>query len=258
MSFIIALLALLVLAAVLILNLFQTTETYIMDSQPIHFMSKDELLNLLLSNEDNYYNSMYANDLKARESYNLYDYLNKINYSVSEINDSDKNRLSRLIDIIDRKIFQINSKWFDISKFNQIPWKIGFITGDKYESGLPHTRKDTIILSKEIFDSKNDSDVIKTLLHEKVHIYQRYNPEQVDIYLNLNGFTKYKKRCEEDMIRCNPDTDEWIYKDNNNNEHKAVYTKSFRNIKDVHFEPCNSQKCEHPFEKMAIELSNMI
>ena len=45
-----------------------------------------------------------------------------------------------------------------------------------YESGLPHTRKNIIFLSDKVLINDED-ELIKVLIHEKIHIYQRNNSD---------------------------------------------------------------------------------
>ena len=52
--------------------------------------------------------------------------------------------------------------------------------------------------------------------------------------------------------------DEWIYTDKEGEEIKAMYNENPKNLLDVRYNTCDSQKCEHPFERMAIEISKMI
>jgi len=49
----------------------------------------------------------------------------------------------------------------------------------EYEQGLPHTRENIILLSKNVL-KYDELDLTSTLIHEKIHIYQRYNPELFD------------------------------------------------------------------------------
>lgn len=223
----------------------------------IYFLSKEELKNVLVNNFDNYYNKFNKIDLYARQSKDLNDYLSKMNNSIVDINNEEKNKLIMLINMIDNKTRVIKLPYLDGIKFNNIPWKFGIMEGNHFEFGLSHTRNDIIIISKENLQSKNIVDLCKTLIHEKIHVYQKIYPDDVEIYLSLHNFKKKRKINENDIIRANPDTDEWIYTQNDV-EYKAEYINIPTNLLDVNYYPCNTQNCEHPFEKMAIDISQSI
>lgn len=226
--------------------------------ESIIFLSSLELCKLLIKDEDNYYKRFTKNDMKVRNINSIIEYNEKIENSVSDFEEKEKELLNQLIKQIDTKIKNIRLEYFDGNKCCNIKWKFGIIKNELYEEGLPHTRrKDTIIISKNLL-KRDEKDLMRTLLHEKVHIYQKQNDEEVDKYLIINGYKKLKKREEKDNIRANIDTDDWIYIDNYKIENKAIYINNAEKITDVIYIPCNSQKCEHPFENMAIEISSMI
>jgi hypothetical protein len=220
----------------------------------ITFLSKNELENILISDNDNFYKKFNKIDFNLRKINNISEYLVKIKNSVNEFTDNEKMEFLKKIKYIDEKISKINLPWLNGQKFANIPWKLGSVIGYEYENGLPHTRGDVIIIPKEYLKKHN---FIRTMIHEKVHVYQKLYPEDVDIFLKLNNFKKIRKVVESDMIRVNMDIDDWLYEDKNGNEYKAVFNKNPTDIQDVTFSPCNSQLCEHPFEKMAIEISNI-
>ena len=82
-------------------------------------------------------------------------------------------------------------------------------------------------------------------------------PNDVQLYIKLNGFIPIKKREMNDNIRANPDLDNWIYKDKESNIYKAEYKKDPKTIKDVIYYPTDTQLYEHPYETMAITIENL-
>ena len=147
---------------------------------------------------------------------------------------------------------------FDSIKASNIPWNIGKIKGLLYEHGLPHTRHDDlIILSGEKNLTGDIRSLTRTLIHEKIHIYQKQNIDDVEKYLKINNFEKYKYREYNDIIRANPDLDGWIYKNRlSGNIYKCEYTSSNpENIMDV--KNTGGQIYEHPYENMAVIISSM-
>ena len=155
-------------------------------------------------------------------------------------------------------IKNINLKWFNGYKASLIPWNLGCINGKLYENGLPHTRNDIILISNKDINKYNVNKLVKTLIHEKVHIYQKIYPNDCNIYIQTHNFTKLKIRNNNDNIRANPDLDNWIYKDKNEKIYKAEYNNKFpKSIEDITYYPLNSQSYEHPYEKMAIDIEHL-
>ena len=223
----------------------------------IIFLDKNDLYNILSNDKDNYYKSFYPIDFYVRKIKNIEEYLNYIKKSISSPNNIEKNKITKCINNANKKLKYINKSWFNGEKCIKLQWKIGMVTGKLYENGLPHTRDDIIIISKEDINLYTEKKLTKTLIHEKIHIYQKMYPNDINIYLNINNLKKYKKKTENDNIRANPDLDSWIYIDNNNNVYKAVYNKNPQSVEDIEYFPYNSQSSEHPFEKMAIEIENL-
>ena len=217
----------------------------------VEFVDKETLIQMLINDNDNFYKYFFSNDYKVRNINNISEYNNYIISSVVNLNQDEKNKVIQCCnDIVDKKY-----SWFDNVKFNDIKWKIGTVSGRLYENGLPHTRNDVIIISKEYINKSSIKELTRTLLHEKVHIYQKLYPEDVDKFLDSYKFRKLKIRDEMDNTRANPDIDQWIYVDGNNNMiYKAEYISNPRSLQDTKLQ---NQLYEHPFEKMAIEISNI-
>jgi hypothetical protein len=222
----------------------------------IIFLDDNEILNILINNEDQYYNTFYENDFYARHIKNIDDYKELIKKSVNNFSEEQKNKLSKCIYNADLYFSKLNIDWFDGSKNNKIKWIIGCVKGKLYENGLPHTRNNIIIISDDNINSYNENKLTKTLIHEKVHIYQKIYKNDINIYLKKNNFYKIKKRDMFDNIRANPDLDNWIYKDDKENIYKAIYNENPSSIEDIQYLPIHNQTYEHPYEKMAIDIEN--
>jgi hypothetical protein len=205
----------------------------------IEFLPKEKLLELLVNDPDKYYKTFFKLDLHVRNVDTISEYKEKIKKSVCEFTEKQQYKIIKYTLQIDQQLQSIKLEWFDGKKASLIPWKIGCIKGDRYEYGLPHTRCDVIILPK------GQDSLYETLLHEKIHIYQKKYKKEMKRYLSL--FTKIKKREEIDRIRANPDIDKWIYKN-----FKSVYVKNPKTIEDV------KGKNEHPFEKMAEQIEKFL
>ena len=222
----------------------------------IYFLDKKQLFDLLKNDNDNYYKTFSKNDYKTRNINNINEYINLIKESTTDFTHVEKDKLIRCIEKVNIYFDNIKYEWFNGQKANAILWKFGCVNGKLYENGLPHTRIDTIILSKDHL-GLDDNKLIKLLIHEKIHVYQKMYPNDVQLYIKLNGFIPIKKREINDNIRANPDLDNWIYKDKESNIYKAEYKKDPKTIRDVIYNPSDSQLYEHPYETMAITIENL-
>ena len=84
-----------------------------------------------------------------RKIKNIDEYFIYIKKSICSLNNNEKNKIIKCINNANNKLKYINKDWFSGEKCIKIPWKIASITGKLYENGLPHTRNDIIIISKE-------------------------------------------------------------------------------------------------------------
>jgi hypothetical protein len=224
--------------------IFNYYENFYNDQITIY--SRTELINILLEDSDNYVKSFNNNDLMARNVSNIEEYYQFIIDSCIDIDNSFKNKIIEQIKIAATRFNSFKIIGFDGGKCNKIPWYIGIVDGIKYENAYPHTRNNIIIIPISIV---NDS-LYSTLIHEKVHVYQKMFPNDIKLYLNNNNFIK----TNSDLInRANPDIDRNIYSDHNNNLLYCIYNNNPKNISDV---VCSYS--EHPFEFMAYQIQKKL
>jgi hypothetical protein len=201
------------------------------------YLSQEEVINFIRNDTDKYINSLSPFDLEARDVISPQEYINKIINECYDFNDSQITKLNNCS--------KIARKFFD----NKYIWKFALI-GDVYEEGFPHTRADIIFISPKIINY-NETDLTTILIHESIHIYQRYNKTEMNKYLRKKGYTVSRRRDSEKFIRANPDLDEYIYRDKNGEELLYLYKSSMpTGINDI-----IPSKNEHPFEIMAYEIS---
>lgn len=221
----------------------------------VNFIENDDLYHILL-NSDDFFSTFFDYDWRARRVSNLEEYRKKIEKSLSSFSENEKEKVRICCENADNFFLKINVNGFDNIKASNIEWKLGRVKGREYEYGLPHTRgKNVIILGDE--NLKDDIKTLtRTLIHEKIHLYQKQNRDEVEKYNELNNIQKLKKREYNDYIRANPDSDEWVYVDKvNNSIFKCVYNSlNPENIMDV---KNTDQKQEHPFERQAIIICEM-
>ena len=231
------------------------------NNKEIIFYIKNNLYNILKNDNDNYFKSFYNNDFKVRNISNINEYYTILYQSLCDPDTTTIRKVTNCISKIKLKIENTKLRTFkgvDIKKFLNLKWKIGFICSNKYENGLPHTRDDIIILNKDKIKMYNELKIMKTLIHEQVHVYQKKYKEDMKKYIINNKFTKIKKRTQFDNIRANPDLDDYIYQDQYFNTYKAVYNKNPYSIEDITYYPQNEQFYEHPNERMAIEFESIL
>lgn len=157
-----------------------------------------------------YHLNYFIQNLSALDRYvrpNLNNYITKhirsISYGQKQIIDTD-------IRFIDDMLI---SKGFT-KKLIDIPWKCAILV-DGIENNLAHTFNDIIFLPITFFEKSSFKRRI-TLLHEKIHIYQRLYPIEVNKlfmhYWEIYPFdTIYNRRIQDPLLRSNPDLNEIIY-----------------------------------------------
>jgi hypothetical protein len=226
---------------------------YINNQRSDIFLTREQLLNFLLNDSDNFYSKLKPMDLALRQVENIDEYKKNINNSVDEFTKEEMRKLTRAMENCDHYLQVINKPGFNGFKCKQIPWKIGCIIGKEYESGLPHTR-DQVILFPRYKLEQSERIFTRTLIHERIHIYQKRYPEDIQQYLKHNGYKRHKP-ISRSMTRANPDIDDWTYTDKEGNIMSAEYKKDAKTLRDVVFTPKNTSEYEHPLEKMAVDLS---
>jgi len=225
---------------VFILFIFIYKGSYENFANNITFMTKEESQIFMQKDEDYYIRNLSIYDLRARKVATNDDYLKIAINSCMDFNESQKEKLT----------YCCNEaiKFFN----NNYNWTIA-LTNNTYEEGFPHTRGTVIFLSPLIINYTH-TELTKTLIHESIHVFQRYNKEEMNKYLTSNGYSISRLRNKNSLIRSNPDLDEYIYKNKNGDELIAYYRSEFPlSINDVHMSVMSE---EHPYEKMAYEIAD--
>ena len=218
----------------------------------IYFLSRSKAQEYIETNVD-FYKRFSEADFKARNIKTIEEYLDKIEPEISSFTLFEKIKLLYCIYCADYRIRNIHFNWYQGKKASKIPWKIACLDGKTYEEGLPHTIKDIIIMFRHDVNSYPTEELIKLLMHENVHLYQKKYPDDIQHYLSENNFSFYKKVEDSDNSRSNPDIDNHIYR-NNTTIYRGEYNSSIpSSILDIR----NSAEKEHPFEEMAYIIQNI-
>ena len=195
------------------------------------FLSANDSCDLLRRDLDGYFKSLSIAELKIRNTDTINGYINSIN--TLDFSEEQKYTLNRCMKKADRFFiteFLANKYRLEIEN---IPWRFALTEGNTYEFGYPHTRVDTIFISNNIFD-RNKDDIVRAIIHEKIHLDQKRNPEKYLKIISRMGLTR-EPYNENITRRANPDIDNYVYyKDG------LIYAKS-----------------EHPLEEIAYTIDNM-
>jgi hypothetical protein len=223
----------------------------------LEFMNEEQTKAFLLKDDDNYVKNMTKYDLIARKS-NRDLYLSRISKCASFFTSLEKEKLIECTREADQ--FLENFEWKNILNCNiisKLPWKFSLTRrydNFEYEEGLPHTRKDVIFLSTNVMNM-NKQDLVNILIHEKIHIFQRINQNQMKIIVNQMGFV-VSENISENLLklkRSNPDISDKIFSDKTSSRiYLCTYaSESPKGINDAN----SSMVFEHPYEKMAYEIA---
>lgn len=229
----------------------------------IIYASRDYINNII--DDSNYFSRMNNIDLLARDINSIQGYIKLYKDGIHEFSSNEKKMIFNICKIVD--------KYTDKNKnLNNIPWKFVKQAND-IEKGWPHTLGDVIILTSDFFKLNNKTQV-KTLLHEKIHIYQRYYPIETNKLFIAWNFTPVDKIVNIKLARNNPDINDFIYEKKGkiiiqlynssnpnsiNDSSPYLYTDNPTKITAKELElPNIASQYEHPNEIMATVIPEII
>jgi len=182
-----------------LLNIFSTR---IIKTTCIKYLTFDEFT--IVTKSSDFFNNMNTYDLQVRKSNNKNEYLKRYQFGYEPFTIKQKNILLYIVNIVNNNINKYTN-------FKNIKW-IFVKINTNLENSFPHTIENVIVLSNNFFnDSINNQ--INTIIHEKVHIYQRMYPEYINILYTNWGFCKTDISINNN--RNNPDI-KYYYSYNNN------------------------------------------
>lgn len=217
-----------------------------------------------------YFKRMNDRDLFARGAFSPNNYRQLYMRGLREFTDQERATLSELIERIDIRLGTRTQR------LHAIPWKFAKVATD-VERGWPHTLQDVIVLSSDFFATKNDIDSqMETLLHEKIHIYQRSNPDMVKrLIMDDWGFEKVDMPESVSVLtRNNPDIEGFysfkgltyaqFYTHQRPTSIAVSQPMSFSSTSPLSADlsglpyPSYVQQREHPYEAMAIMVARLL
>lgn len=232
------------------LVLYKKTKKEYFSNPKTQFVKPSSAQAWLLEDPDGYVSSMSSADLHARHVLSPYEYRLKSSQSVLPILEPHKHRLTQAVNKANQ-FFETYRNFYLDPSIHRLPWMF-ILTNGSYEDGLPHTREKYIFLTPKTLKQSMDQLVI-TLIHEKIHIYQRLDQTTFQQKLFQMGYKIIEKRSTIPLIRANPDLDEYVYQDPSGKPMMLTYASDKpSSIQDI----VDSSKYEHPFEEIAYTISN--
>lgn len=221
----------------------------------IKFLTEDETYNFIHNDGDGYIQNLSPMDLYARKSKSTNDYRMRACHSAINFPDNLKSKIIVAINTANKLLEKLRIEHINCSEISSIPWILGMTKNKEYEDGLPHTRANIIFISSNI-DTSHKS-LVKLLIHEKIHIYQRLHPEEISYYLESKGYVKSKHGKGIPYVRSNPDLDGWIYISPITKKEMIAYYTSEEpaSITDI---TLTDPSFEHPYELMAYTITDKI
>ena len=238
-------LVILVVFVIVIINMNRKTSNI--------FLTKQEALHYLRADADGFYKTLKPADLAVRNTGTVDEYVRGMDKCVDDFTPGEMKTLTRAIENSNRYLQKMNSPWFNGTKCAGIPWKLACVVGEAYEAGLPHTRDDIVFFPRRNL-AQPERRFTQTLIHERIHVYQKMYRDDAEKYISQNGYTHHEP-ARSNQTRANPDIDGWTYVDRSGTVMAANYTENAKSLRDVIL-PKNGYEYEHPLEKMAIDIAD--
>lgn len=164
--------------------------------------------------QSDFFDSLSEHDLKARSKEGTLlqggeHYRNDYKSAYEELTETDKTLLTRVI-------VEANKLTTPYKNLQQLEWRIVKVK-NTVEYGLPHTIGNMIVINRDTL-LRPEKELVKTMIHEKLHIYQRMNSASARQWITQNGFrallpsefaTLNKELLQ--LRRSNPDLDTNTY-----------------------------------------------
>jgi hypothetical protein len=209
-------------------------------------MSASETSRFILDDDDAYVQNLTPTDLYARGAKSNTGYRESSARAAVDFTQEQQQKYTRAAQEADKALLKLGHEIIEAMQ-----WVFAQTRGEVYEEGWPHTRANVIFVSSDM-DSYSYTKLVHTLVHEKLHLFQRAYPEKLAQILDSTGYVRWKHRVGEPRIRANPDLDPWIYVDPRTGKPMMAHYNSDTptDLGDVDTAPEN----EHPFERMAYEV----
>lgn len=208
----------------------------------------------------------------------------------SRMSERDMARVTEVVALADALVSPLLSA-------TEAPWRVAVLKDGGFGAQFPHTLGGIVCMPERFFRGGVSQDVtVSTLVHERVHIFQRMFPRETHRLLVEHWHLRRVCRNSELVcgrqgelppIRSNPDLDGWVWThtDNGDDDDEGgievaaqVYTshrprdlsdsvvRSLRHYphgfrgsgRDREAEEAGTPRYEHPYERMAYELQDIL
>jgi hypothetical protein len=234
------------------IEMYQVKQTNKIKTPHVYLVPQEHVRNLIGKDIDNYASGMTYYDMYARQCKNFSEVINKSLLDFYLENTTLEQCFKRCLACIG----EANKRLENLSlNFNAIDWHLCFFKGINYEDGLAHTRFNIIFLPASKILTISDEQLTRLLVHEKIHVMQKFLPFDSFITNFMKNFSVVGHRYYVDkFIRCNPDLDDFVYKNDKGEIMKFVYASDRPSSL---FDIVKKSQYEHPYEEMAYVYSNL-
>lgn len=230
-----------------------------------YFMSENELREWIRMDPDGWAEGHNAINLKVKGARTPGEYIDLCMKATTDFSMDEKIKLIAACKAADNFFSEFDrSKWntgfdgIDFSKLADMKWKLACFKRRAVEEGCPHTRMDIIFLDKGLINEMSHRDLTRTMIHEKVHVYERAYPGDMEKWMKSKGFKKFKREMEYPRFKNNPDLDGWVYLDFEGREglmqFRSINPKDFW---DQEYPIPGESSSEHPYETLAYLLDHI-
>jgi hypothetical protein len=157
----------------------------LLNDNDIKFLNEKEFENQMKLS-DVFFKYLTTSDLHARNTSEVKheDALSYAIYYRSSFREMTENEKKIVIDAV----IVANKLLINYPNLRDLKWMFAKVN-DGVENNWPHTHNQAIILNSQVI-SKPQDELVETLIHEKIHIYQRVFASNInDLYTNYLSFT---------------------------------------------------------------------
>lgn len=216
-----------------------------------NFYSHDDTFKFLYNDIDGYVERMSQQDLLSQGCSTPKQFILKISSAADNFTFPERMKCLMATAKADKFLKRLKLAGIDAKKLADLEWNLAVTRGRAYEEGLPHTRRDVIFISDDVL-SLPLKDLTRTLIHEKVHVYERLNPQDIYNWMASVGFKRHKRQSDYKNARSNPDVDGWVYLDPDGRETVVLYrSENPAHLDDVQYPYKHDSSSEHPYETLA-------
>jgi hypothetical protein len=244
------------------------------DRDHVKFYTQTESCKLFNTDPDAYFERLTPIDKHAMGIRDTNDAIEKMCKASRSFTPAEQMKILKATEEADQYLRSLQIPFFDGQKCADLKWKLVVTMGRVNEEGMPHTKGDVIYLTDEVV-ALDHRHLTMTLIHEKVHVYERKYPQLMEEWMKHAGYRRYRRQSDIETARSNPDVDGWTYIDPKGKETVVHYNVQLRNptesydsrrhlltryaylpktILDARYPHGDDPASEHPYEMLAYHI----